>query len=234
MPRRVHVDHLPEAPAAVSLTDAQVHHLRDVLRLRPGETVELFDDRGAVAFGVLEENAPRWQVRIEHHLNIAPELCRLTVAAAVPKGERADWMVEKLSELGVAKFTPLAASRSVVLPAGENKRKRWERLAVESAQQSKRIGVMEIGDLVAPIEVIRSAGRDVWVLSTASDATPIVSRLPTLPAEVTVLIGPEGGWTAEELHSFSTAGAIAVSLTATVLRIETAAVAAAAIVLCSR
>ena len=145
--RRVHVSRL--GPGELALDPAQARHVRDVLRFEPGATVEVFDDAGGVAPGELVFDGKDVRVRIEPETTVAPGRAGVewTIAAAVPKGERADWMVEKLSELGTAEFVPLAAARSVVLPEGRNKRDRWTRIATESAKQSRRAGVMRIGEL---------------------------------------------------------------------------------------
>src|SRR5439155_11117754 len=116
----------------IALNAAEAHHLRDVLRLPVGTVVEVFDDSGHVAGAAIshsDERHVRVVVQALHEAAVTPAL---TVAAAVPKGERADWMVEKLSELGVDRFIPLVTARSVVLPAGKNKTSRWTRIAVES------------------------------------------------------------------------------------------------------
>jgi 16S rRNA (uracil1498-N3)-methyltransferase len=233
--RRIHVPHL--GPGETVLDPVQAHHARDVLRLTDGAEVEVFDDAGRVGRGVLLINGSAVAVRVERVDDAAParQSVRLTVAAAVPKGERADWMVEKLSELGVAAFIPLAAARSVVLPEGKNKRERWVRIATEAAKQSRRVGVMRIGELSRPGDVLKGEG-PFWHLSTESEAAPveIAQAIAALgPASsVCAVVGPEGGWTDEELRLFTNAGAQAVRLTETVLRVETAAVAAAAVVGC--
>ena len=161
-----------------------------------------------------------------------------TVAAAVPKGERADWMVEKLSELGTTAFIPLAAARSVVLPEGRNKRERWARIATEAAKQSRRPGVMRVGELMTVDAVLKelaeSSNAAGWYFSTAGDAKPVGEAADALPPgtrSIVAFVGPEGGWTDDELSRFAAAaGLTPVRLTATVLRIETAAVAAAAVI----
>ena len=198
--------------------------------------MEVFDDRGAVANGtLLFPSVKRATVRVERIDFVPNEAARLTVASAVPKGERADWMVEKLSELGVFAFIPLAAARSVVLPQGTAKRQRWLRLAAEAAKQSRRIGVMRVDELTGVQQVLAEwtgAGKPVVALSTGPDAAPIVQAAGALKSaeELILLIGPEGGWTPEEEKLFSAAGAIRASLSKTVLRVETAAIAAAAVV----
>lgn len=238
--RRIHVAHLrPGQP--IELDRAEAHHARDVLRLTNGATVEVFDDAGAVGQGVLLLNGGTAHVQVEAaDLNLRrDEGAALRIAAAVPKGERADWMVEKLSELGVFEFVPLAAARSVVLPEGRGKRDRWLRIATESAKQSRRVGVMRIAELTAFAAALGEATRDAvsraWFFSTEiAEAAPIATAASALPpgAAVTAFVGPEGGWTVAEQQQFLAAGATPVRLTRTVLRIETAAVAAASVVAC--
>ena len=207
----------------------QAHHARAVLRLCDGDEVEVFDNAGRTAVGVLRFQGDAAVVEVGKILLSSPAALRWSVASAVPKGERADWMVEKLSELGVSSFIPLATQRSVVLPGGTNKRQRWERIAIESAKQSRRRGVMQIGDLT-PLAGAMTSG---WYLSPDPRAVPIVQPLAELKVpELRLFIGPEGGWTDEERAAFETAGLTPVRLTDTILRIETAAVAAAAVVMC--
>src|SRR5205823_5762281 len=132
----------------IKLDATQSHHARDVLRLSDGAVVELFDNAGAVARGQIVAVDPHVVVRVESIANGVDPSLEIVVASAVPKGERADWMIEKLSELGVSKFTPLATARSVVHPRGTGKMQRWRRIAVESAKQSRRAGVMRIDELM--------------------------------------------------------------------------------------
>ena len=212
----------------------QARHARDVLRLADGETVEVFDDAGSTASGVLIFDSGRGaRVRVEHI--VPPRVAAgWTVASAVPKGERADWMVEKHSELGATAFIPLIAARSVVVPEGKGKLERWSRIATESAKQSRRQGVMRIESPTAlghALQLLRD-GAAGMCLSTAPGATPILDALREQQPnrELILFIGPEGGWTDAELVELDRAGAVSVRLTSTVLRIETAAVAASAVI----
>ena len=214
---------------SVQLPDAEAHHARDVLRIEQMTTVELFDDDGKTGSGKLRFDGQHGaSVAVEEIAAAVAHRLHLTIASAVPKGERADWMVEKLSELGVARFIPLATMRSVVLPGGTNKKQRWERLAIESAKQSRRAGVMRIDDLT-PLALAIASG---WYLSTQDGAVNIGQMLQRNRAiDLRLFIGPEGGWTEAECAAFDAAGLTAVRLTDTILRVETAAVAAAAVVM---
>lgn len=242
MARRIHLREL--RLGQTSLDPAQAHHLRDVLRLTHGSAVEVFDDAGATAPAVLHLLSDGTAaVSVENIVPAVTSGLRWTVASAVPKGERADWMVEKLSELGALAFIPLATARSVVLPEGKNKRERWERLATQAARQSRRAGVMRIEELTpleAAIAAVGKAGEGTihaahkagWFLATEVPAMPVgqAVALGRGLEELTLFIGPEGGWSAGEIAAFQKAGLTAVQLTSTVLRVETAAVAAAAVV----
>jgi 16S rRNA (uracil1498-N3)-methyltransferase len=228
----------------IELDAAEAHHARDVLRLTAGTEVEVFDDAGASAVGTLVACGSRGVVvRVDavDDGGSATGAGALTIASAVPKGDRADWMVEKLSELGVDRFIPLATTRSVVLPEGKNKRERWVRIATEAAKQSRRRGVLRIEPLTPLADGVRDAVQNVadgarWYLSTADDAEPIAELLAawrTVPAPrhpLALFIGPEGGWTTEETIAFELARFRGARLTDTILRVETAAVAAAAVV----
>jgi len=213
----------------VPLDAVQGRHARDVLRLAEGTTVEVFDRDGNRAVGTIRYGAGKDAVVIVGEVTLERGGMKITVASAIPKGERADWMVEKLSELGVAKFIPLSAERSVTVPAGKSKFERWNRIATESAKQSRRAGVMAVEALTSVSELIamRSGG---LVLSTAPGSTPLVRAIESIAGVVLLVIGPEGGWTEGELRRFSDAGYVAVGLTESVLRTETAAVIAAGVV----
>jgi 16S rRNA (uracil1498-N3)-methyltransferase len=231
--RRLHVSQL--SVGEVRLPEREAHHARDVLRLAESDEVELFDDAGQVARGVVREaNASSVIVAVEKIRAADRREVQITVACAVPKGDRADWLVEKLSELGVDRFIPLQTDRSVVLPTGKGKRDRWLRLAVEAAKQSRRAGVMQIDELTPLDRVVEStpAQSVVWFFSTEDEgAVPIGDAIQSLDAkEILLLIGPEGGWTSREIAAMRERNLTPVRLTATILRVETAAVAAAAIV----
>lgn len=218
----------------VNLEPEVAHHVRDVLRLGRSEPVEIFDAEGGMGAGVIASvDAGEVRVRIDEIRPQAQRPGRLIVAAAVPKGHRADWLIEKLSEVGTDAYIPLAAERSVVKPQGLAKFARWKRLAEESARQCQRRGVMQIEAMMTPVELIERSSRQgmaMWVMSTARDARPIANQLSALPRSLALLIGPEGDWTPRELHDFERAGAIALKLTESILRVETAAIVAAGIV----
>jgi 16S rRNA (uracil1498-N3)-methyltransferase len=231
MPRRVHVSQL--TAGRIDLDQRNTHYLRDVLRMKIGSELELFDDAGNTAQArVAEITAQVVAVDADHPQRIIPNAFQWTIASAVPKGNRADWMVEKLSEFGAAGWIPLVTARSVVHPEASNKSQRWQRIAEESARQCGRSGVMQIEPLT-PLQQIfqRCATPPAVGFCLHPVATPISQALANLsPLQHPIfLIGPEGGWIEAELQDMQIAGIGQFALAATILRIETAAIAVAAI-----
>ena len=194
-------------PAVLSPEESR--HAVKALRLAPGDRVTVFDPHETWA-GEIESAAGKVTIKLLEKLP-APALPSVVVAAAPPKGARLDWMIEKLAELGVAEFIPVKFARTVVEP-GEGKRKRIEKIALAAAKQS--------GAPIMRIAAEKTVGQlpaDAWL------ALPEGAERPPAGGGC-VVIGPEGGLTAEEEARFSRR----FSLGPTILRIETAAVVAAA------
>lgn len=195
--------------ATVDLDEGDSHHLASVLRLRPGEEVGATDGAGGYRLyrwagqGTLRAAGdPAWVPR---------PLPALTVAFAAVKGERPEWAVQKLAELGVDRIVFLDTARAVV--RWDSRRvQRMRRVARQAVMQSKGVWLVAVD---GPVPLSAVTGDDRAAL--ASPGSP-----PPGPDLATVLVGPEGGWTAEELAS----APATVGLGPTVLRTETAAVAA--------
>jgi len=207
------------------------HHAKNVLRLEPGDAVELFDDAGNVGTGtIIDSPISEVVVRVDAQSHAAGAGSpAIHIASAVPKGNRADWLIEKLAEIGVARFTPLATERAVVLPEGTGKRDRWLRIAEEAARQSGA-SVMKI-DLLTPLDKVM-AGEPGLFGATAPPAVPLLQAIENSQASDApppILIGPEGGWSDAEISKMQSRHWQAVTLGPTILRIETAAMAAAVI-----
>jgi 16S rRNA (uracil1498-N3)-methyltransferase len=236
--RRLHASRL--LIGRVPLDPVQVRHARNVLRIEDGSPVEVFDDAGDVGSGHIHfpgEGEAFVQVDQIAEANVSRQVI---VASAIPKGERADWMVEKLSELGVSVFIPLVSGRSVVKPEGRNKLERWARLATESAKQSRRAGVMRIDEVTDLDWALQSLGKScrsqLIYLSTSPTATPLLQLIDLVDrsSSIVLFIGPEGGWTEAEMSHFEAIGARGAKLTSSILRVETAAIVGASAAMLSQ
>jgi 16S rRNA (uracil1498-N3)-methyltransferase len=219
----------------VELDARQARHLRDVLRISAGDAVELFDDAGKTAMATVLSTAGVVVLNVDMVVQTRACGVELTIAAAAPKGPRADWMVEKLSELGVSCYVPLETDRGVVHPE-EGKLQRWRRIAGESAKQCGRTRVMRIGTPMTVQVICAAAEWQIamrWCMATSQRALPMTEALRSLGTNATVLatVGPEGGWTEAETGMMHDSHFQMVGLTRTILRIETAALALAAVVM---
>lgn len=205
---------------APQLTDTDHHHLARVLRLRVGDRLCVGDGRGCWRTASLGDSlGDLGEIR-----EVPAPQTPVTVAVALAKGSRTDMMVQKLTELGVDAIVVLHATRSVVRwqPADAPARlARLQRVAREAAMQARRVWLPEVSGPSTPAQVLAHRG------AAAALAEP--GGPPLGPEVSTVLIGPEGGWDPGELD----AGSPTVGLGPTVLRIETAAI-AAGVLLCAR
>ena len=195
---------------APALDDDAVHHLRRVLRLRSGAAVTVTDGAGSWRPCVVTSDGV--DAAGDVALEAAPGA--VTIAVAPPKGDRLDWLVQKVTEVGATAITLLTAERSVVRWDGERADRQLDRLrriAAEAAMQSRRVWLPAITGPVPALDVLGS-----WAVAEPGGRRVAVT-------DRAIAIGPEGGWSPAELD---TAGD-RVSLGANVLRVETAAVVAA-------
>lgn len=223
MNRRLHLEPAAFARDSLTLDATTAHRVRDVWRLRAGAALAVFDGLGHERAATVEA-VGRGDVTLQlgASLPALPEPpVPLTLACAFPRAGRGDWLVEKATELGVVRLLPLAADRSVLQP-GPGRFDRWRRIAIEAAEQCGRAVVPALGG--EPPEGALAVVADPLAVHTARDALAAHAQ----PAAVVLYVGPEGGWTPEELERWRAAGALAVSLGPRVLRVETAAIVAAA------
>lgn len=219
--------------APLQLPAEELHHARNVLRIRSGDWVALFDGAGresVATVGAVHRTGMELQAG-EITLRPFELACRLTLFIALPRQHRQGFLVEKCTELGVAAMVPMATARSVVRPSTTLCEK-LHRRAVEAAKQSGRAYVPSIGSPLEFADSLKHApefARAV-VANPATDGRAMLDVLRDVPAggAVACWIGPEGGWADEELEAAKSGGLAFVSLAPTILRIETAAMAVCA------
>lgn len=218
----------PAGTGIGQLDPDQAHHARRVLRLTPGDVVELFDGKGITAQGKLVTWDCGATVALHAMTHAPAPRPWVTIASAVPKGGKAEDMVNQLSQAGADRWVPLLTSRSVVDPR-EGKLERFHKAAVESAKQCRRAHVMDV-TAPMPLKTVLAEEHAVKLIAAPGGTTParLAQRL-RLADRVLALIGPEGGWTDEELQQALAAGCEAWSMGPHIMRIETAALAATAL-----
>ena len=208
----------------ITLSKDQVRHLK-VLRLKEGEKFRVFDGQGHEYEAVYSQKVREGKVLLEKEVKAREEpKVKITLAVAVPKGNRMDFLVEKVSELGVLNIVPIICSRSVVKPK-ETKVERLRRIVIEAACQSERCIVPTISEPLPFGELLSTIKDYNQALICHKTGHPLAEEYSD-PATVLVIIGPEGDFTQAELDAAKEAGCTFVSLSPTILRVETAAVAA--------
>lgn len=219
--------------AEVELPEDTARQIARVLRLRPGAAVILFCGDGAEYAAELCAVTPHGVSAVVQDAR-APEVelpRPLEVAVAVLKGEKLDWTVQKLTELGAAAILLMETERTVVT-AGEERwprrLERFRRIAREAAEQSGRVRLPEIREPRALAALLAGEQVRLWCDPEAPPGSP--AALPASPAAVRLFLGPEGGFSPAETGAAREAGALPVWLGRRVLRAETAAVAAAVVV----
>lgn len=219
--------------STIDLPETVAHHLQ-VLRMQPGALLTLFDGRGGqYAARLADIGKKRASATVLEHEAVEAELpYAVTLAQGLPEGSKMDWIIEKAVELGVAAVQPLAAQRSVVRLSGERAEKRhahWQGVIEAACEQCGRnrlaqlAPVAEVGRwLAAPSPAPRI------LLSPRANQSLAGWAKANAPQALTLMIGPEGGFSREEEDAALAAGALALSVGPRVLRTETAALAALA------
>lgn len=221
----------PLAIGEARLDGSEAHHLLHVLRAKPGQTVVLFDGSGA-EFDATIERSDRTTVflRVEERREVdrEPAIC-VSLGVAMPKGERQRWLVEKATELGVARLVPLVTERGVAQPAGAAL-ERFRRTVVEAAKQCGRNRLMEIGEPESLETFCKSAPASALRVLAHPGGVGIQRVLGAAEdrgasATAWLAVGPEGGFSDAEVERAIALGWQIVDLGRRILRVETAAIA---------
>lgn len=222
-----YVDVLPE-PGAIAVVDGdEGHHAATVRRFRPGEELDLGDGAGTTAHCVVEEATKgRLAARVLSIRRVAPPVPPVTVVQALPKSERSELAIELATEAGADAFVAWQSHRCVARWDGAAKAdkglRRWSAVARSAARQSRRAYIPTVAGVLSTAQL--AARIDGLTLVLHESATVPLAELGVAQADsVTLVVGPEGGLTDEEIATLTDAGAVAVRLGPTVLRTSSAA-----------
>ena len=212
------------------LTGDHARHLAQVLRakfgqefdiatgaeVRRGKIVSIADDRVEFELGEVLREAARAEI---------------TVAISIFKFDRMEWAIEKCTELGVARIVPVIAARTEkhLVQAAPKRAERWRKIARQAAEQSRQVSSPEVLDPLKLPELLRDRSGERIVLSEVENSISLKNALPPDTSSLTLAFGPEGGWREDELAAFAKAGWVSASLGSTILRAETAVIAAVAV-----
>jgi 16S rRNA (uracil1498-N3)-methyltransferase len=233
MRRRFFVDQVRNGRAEISGDDAQ--HLTRVLRVEAGEKYEISDNRNVYLAEVESARKSHVVFQTISKLEAIEPPVQLILCASLIKFDHFEWMIEKATELGVARIVPVISVRTErgLEKAAGKRVERWRRIALEASQQSRRAHLPVIDQPVRWANALSLVAAHSYVLEENPGARPLAAVFPEVRASsdtVALLVGPEGGWTQEERADFSRAVWTPVSLGPSILRAETAAIAGLAIV----
>jgi len=224
---------LPEKLAegrTITITGGQAHHVSDVLRLKPGDNVYILDGRGFRCLAeILETRRTTVMVKAGRPEELFTESpLKLILAQAVLKGDKMDMVVRKATELGCFSLVPVISERCQVRRSSRSDR--WRKIAESASAQSGRAIIPEVSEPVA-LKDFLGGYRGTGIICWENEAEGLRKVLGSVKNEmITVLTGPEGGFSAEEVRQAEEAGFVRASLGPRILRAETAAVIAAALV----
>lgn len=223
------------APAAqwskdrVLLDEAEGRHAVEVLRLRQGDVLSVFDGAGRVATArLIVEGKRRVEAEIQDVTSVSAPVGKTTLVQALPKGKLFEWILEKAVELGVSRVVPLLSERTVVqidAPERARKREKWERVVIEACKQCGQNWMPEVSlPVTLPVFLKEPPAPVSIVASLHPGALKMKNTLPSnLSADALVFVGPEGDFTPLEMERMVAWGAHPVTLGDIVLRVETAA-----------
>ena len=216
-----------------ALIGSHADHLSGVLRARIGQEFDLSTGEVVRRGRIVAIHDRRIEFELAEELPAAT-VFQIAVALAIFKFDRMEWAIEKCTELGVTRIIPFIARRTGAhLAAAAQKRvERWQRIACQASEQSRRATPPEIAEPVKLKEAVALNAATRILLAEAEDRVLLKDVLGPAPAdgEIILAVGPEGGWTESELELFTNAGWITASLGGNILRAETAMIAATAIV----
>lgn len=220
------------------LSEEDVRHATRVLRLQEGDPVEIFAEGKRFA-GVLITTDQGLACRVEQELPGTEAALHVTLYQGLPKAEKMEWIVQKAVELGASRVVPVAMSRCVVQLNGKDglrKQERWQKIAREASKQSGRCVTMEVEAPITMKEMLQRLPKHEAALVPweEADGYSLNAFHADNPAcrDVAVVIGPEGGMSAEEVQAMAAQGCKPVTLGPRILRTETAAITSVAMLMC--
>jgi 16S rRNA (uracil1498-N3)-methyltransferase len=227
--------HVPDASTgSVSIDGARFHYVQRVLRLAVGDRLEVFDQGRAYTASITAADQASMTLELGPE-RVASPMRVITIVQGLPKADKLELVLQKATELGASAFAPVSTARSIVKLEGKEGKKleRWQRIVEEAARQSRRNDVPTVFAPRGLIDAVKGLPHApaVLVLDEEEQAMRLGLAFSALPATrpVALVVGPEGGLTRDEVSALVSLGAVPVTLGRLVLRTETAALAALAI-----
>jgi 16S rRNA (uracil1498-N3)-methyltransferase len=228
------------AKSEVIIEGSQAHHIKNVLRLKPGDQLKLCDGTGGEYEAIIRNmDAESVDVDIQRRLRSTPEMRpRISVAQAFLKEKKMDDLVRKLSELGISDWLPFFPERSVARPDGARlagRIHRWQRIAAEAMKQCRRKTILNIHEPYTFEKLLQiTESCDLKIVFWEGEAVPFdanrTMKNEPPPQSIVIMLGPEGGFAPQEIDAVRQSGFLTAGMGPRILRAETAAIAASTLV----
>ena len=224
----------------IAIKGSEARHIKNVLRLKPGDTIRLFDGQGFEYEADIQRlPANRVEIRITHKFPATKESpVQIAVAQALLKEKKMDRLLRHVCELGITHWVPFISERSVPRPGAKRlpaRVERWEKILKESCKQCQRARLPEIIQMMSFEEVVQY-GRscDLKIVFYENESATLNSLLsplpPSVPRKILLILGPEGGFSDQEIEKVQAAGFVVAGLGPRILRAETATIAACTLI----
>jgi 16S rRNA (uracil1498-N3)-methyltransferase len=226
-------------PGTPTLTGSEAHHARDVLRMRVGEKLVLFNGRGhEITAEILDLGGDEIGLRKLHEAETPPLQCRIVLGQAIPKGKNMDFIVQKAVEIGAAEIAPILSDRTIVQVDAESatqKQSKWQQIAIEAAKQCGQNWLPLVRTPRKLSELLTIAAEEPFDLQLIGSLQPGARHLKKIlldyssehqhrPRSVLMLVGPEGDFTPAEVALAGRHSCQPITLGPIILRVETAAI----------
>lgn len=224
---------------AINILDKDIiHHIKNVSRAKISESIIACDESGIEYFCEIEDvSSQNIVLKVKSKEIPKADLCRLTVACAIPKNTRFDDIVDKLTQIGVYRIIPLETDRTIVRIARDKanlRLERWRKIALSASEQSQRSSILQIDGVKTFDELIEESAKfDLKLIPTLSGERIFLSKFlnQQKSKDILAVIGPEGDFSAEEVKKALDNGFVPISLGNLVLRVDTAAIAVSSFIL---
>lgn len=218
----------------VTLPEQHANQIARVLRMQPSDKIILLNNSGHEWLVQLEQVTKRTVTAtvLEKRPNLAEPSVHLTLYLALLKKDNFELVLQKGTELGVSRFVPLVTRRTIIKEVKPNRWPRWQRILTEAAEQCGRGLIPELAEVHTVEEALAQKTADLTLIPyTKETTTPLTTHLATNPKTIALFVGPEGGWHPNEIDQAKAANAHPITLGPRILRAETAAILAPALIL---
>lgn len=226
---------------SLEISGKNAHHIANVLRYKPGDKIKISNGAqdGIGVIQNIDKRKLKIKIKIIEKNNVIKIWPIITIYQGLLKGEKMDFVVQKNTEIGMSKLIPLITERTVVNPSDQkinNKIKRWEKIAEAASKQCMRPDIPSIGQVMRFNEAIINSKRHekkliLWELEETASLKHVLKNVNRSIHHIAILIGPEGGFTEDEVRNAVKAGFQPISLGPRILRSETASLAVCSIIM---